>query len=227
MDDAVIHEQIARLAQAFANPLRVRILDLLIHRERSVDEIRLSMSAPVTSVSSHLKVLRETRLVDTRRDGVKVYYRIADDSVISALTALRHVGEARSLEVQEVVRQFLGDEDAIKPVGVSDLLRMMHDGEAVLIDVRPREEFESGHIPGAISAPLDDLDGHVAKLRRDVRIVAYCRDSFCVLAPKAARALMQFGVSTERLDIGFTEWSGQGRPVEHGANAIRRRTESR
>ncbi|MDO8631459.1 MAG: metalloregulator ArsR/SmtB family transcription factor [Phycisphaerales bacterium] len=223
MDDAVIHEQTARLAHAFANPLRVRILDLLVHRERSVDEIRLSVSAPVTSVSSHLKVLREARLVETRRDGVKIYYRIADDSVVSALTALRHVGEARSLEVREVVRQFLQDEAAVTPVGVDDLMRMMHDGEAVLIDVRPRDEFESGHIPGAISVPLDDLEEHVASLKRDAHIVAYCRDTYCVLAPKAAKALQQFGLNTDRLDIGFTEWSAQGRPVVHGENETEER----
>ncbi|MFY9265350.1 MAG: metalloregulator ArsR/SmtB family transcription factor [Solirubrobacterales bacterium] len=216
MDATIIHQQIARIAQAFSSPLRVRMLDLLVHRERSVDELRLSLSAPLTTVSSHLKILREARLVETRRDGARIHYRIADDSVVAALMALRDLGQARSLEVQEAVRLFLHDEQEMRPVGTDDLLEMMDRGEAVLIDVRPHDEFAAGHIPGAISAPLEDLDKHVGGLRRGVHVVAYCRDTFCVLAPKAVRVLEQSGLSTARLDIGFAEWSAGGRAIEHG-----------
>lgn len=227
MDDNVIHEQVAHIAQAFANPLRLRILDLLVQHERSVEEIRLALATPLTSVSSHLKVLRETRLVETRRDGVKIFYRLAGNSVAAAIHALRDVAEQRSLAVQEVVREFLDEHRDMTQIDANELMRLMHSGEAVLIDVRPRDEFESGHIPGAVSMPLADIDARVGELSGDARVVAYCRDAYCVLAPEAVSALRRFGVSTDRLDIGFSEWSAAGRLVERHEHPEQRKAESK
>lgn len=209
-----LEPEIAKLAQAFANPLRIRILELLAQGERSVDEIRSSMSAPLTTVSSQLQVLRQARLVESRRDGPRIHYRVADGSVLAALVALRRLAEARSLEAQDLVRDFLANNDDLEHVDSNRLFEMMHAGEAVLIDVRPLEEFEAGHIPGAVSLPLDDLTTRIDQLPRDARIVAYCRDAYCVLAPQAVRAMSKFGLTTERLEIGFTEWVAGGRPVE-------------
>lgn len=209
-----LEPEIAKLAQAFANPLRIRILELLAQGERSVDEIKSSMSAPLTTVSSQLQVLRHARLVESRREGPKIHYRVAEESVLSALVELRRLAEARSLEAQDLVRDFLANNDDLEHVDSNRLFEMMHAGKAVLIDVRPLEEFEAGHIPGAVSLPLDDLTTRISQLPRDARIVAYCRDAYCVLAPQAVRAMSRFGLTTERLEIGFTEWVAGGRPVE-------------
>lgn len=206
--------EIAKLGHAFANPLRVRILELLAQGERSVDEIRIRLAAPLTTVSSQLKVLRQARLVDTRRDGQRIHYRPADESVLSALVSLRHLAEARSLEAQSLVRDFLAETRDIEQIDSDRLFARMRDDEVVLIDVRPYDEFEAGHIPGAISLPLEDLSDRISELPRNSKVVAYCRDSYCVLAPSAVRAMKRFGLATERLDIGYAEWVAEGRPVE-------------
>lgn len=213
-EPVALEMEIAKLAHAFANPLRIRILELLAHGERSVDEIRSRMSAPLTTVSSQLQVLRQVRLVESRREGPRIHYRVAEESVLTALVALRRLAEARSLEAQNLVRDFLADNGDLEHVDSNRLFEMMRAGEAVLIDVRPHEEFEAGHIPGAVSLPLDDLMTRIDRLPRDARIVAYCRDAYCVLAPQAVRAMSRFGLTTERLEIGFTEWVAGGRPVE-------------
>lgn len=209
--------EIAKLGQAFANPLRVRILELLAQGERAVDDIRVRLGAPLTTVSSQLKVLRQSRLVDTRREGQRIVYRVADETVLAALVSLRGLAEARSLEAQRLVRDFMDGTHDLEHVESDRLYSMMRNGEAVLIDVRPHDEFAAGHIPGAISLPLDELPERVGALPRNTRIVAYCRDAYCVLAPSAVRAMNRFGLATERLDTGFAEWVAAGRPVETAA----------
>lgn len=206
--------EIAKLGQAFANPLRVRILELLAQGERAVDEIRLRLDAPLTTVSSQLKVLKQSRLVESRREGQRILYSVADESVLAALVALRRLAEARSLEAQSLVRDFLASTQDLEHVESDRLYSMMHDGDAVLIDVRPHDEFAAGHIPGAISIPLDELSDQVESLPRNTRIVAYCRDAYCVLAPSAVRAMNRFGLATQRLDTGFAEWAAEGHPIE-------------
>jgi rhodanese-related sulfurtransferase/DNA-binding MarR family transcriptional regulator len=214
MESVDLDIEIAKLGHAFANPLRVRILELLAQGERSVDEIRKRLSVPLTTASSQLKVLRQARLVDTRREGQRIHYRLADESVVAALVSLRQLAEARSLEAQSLVRDFLAETRDLEMIDSDSLFARMRDGQVVLIDVRPRDEFEAGHIPGAISLPLEDLEDHLSELPRNTRVVAYCRDTYCVLAPSAVRAMQRFGLSTERLDIGFAEWVADGRPVE-------------
>ncbi len=214
MESLELDTAIARLAHAFANPLRVRILEVLAQGERGVDQVRERVDAPLTSVSSQLKVLREARLVNARREGQHIYYSVADDSVLAALVALRGVAEARSLEVRRLVEQFAAGSDDLEHVDSNRLFEMMRAGETVLIDVRPRDEFEAGHIPGAVSMPLDRIERGEVELPGDARVVAYCRDAYCVLAPQAVRALRRFGVESGRLEIGFVEWAAQKRPVE-------------
>ncbi|MBI5311420.1 MAG: metalloregulator ArsR/SmtB family transcription factor [Actinobacteria bacterium] len=214
----IISEHTARVAHAMANPVRVHILELLVQRERSVDEIRLALDMPLTSVSSQLKVLREERLVETRRDGVRIHYRIADESVVAALLALRGVAEARNSVVQQVVRDFLNDDSSLAHVDAKSLSRMMQDGDAVLIDVRPRDEYEAGHIPGALSMPLDELDAGRIAAPEDARVLAYCRDAYCVLAPEAVRRLRRHGMQVVRLDFGFSEWAAGGNTIAAAAS---------
>lgn len=214
MQSVVLDNEIAKLGHAFANPLRVRVLELLIQGERSVDEIRKRLTAPLSTISSQLKVLRQVRLVDTRRDGQRIHYRLADESVLSALVSLRQLAEARSLEAQDLVRDFLAKNEDLEQFDSSSLFARMRDDTVVLIDVRPQDEFEAGHIPGAISLPLDDLADRISELPQDSNIVAYCRDAYCVLAPGAVRAMKRFGLATGRLDVGFAEWAAEGRPIE-------------
>jgi rhodanese-related sulfurtransferase/DNA-binding MarR family transcriptional regulator len=209
-----LDNEIAKLGQVFANPLRVRILELLTQGERSVDEIRERLSVPLTTVSSQLTVLKQARLVDTRREAQRIHYRLADESVVAALLALRELAQERSLEAQQLVREFLEDTKNLEQIDSDRLYARLRKGDTVLIDVRPRDEFESGHIPGAISLPVDEIEARVSELPRNARVVAYCRDAYCVLAPSAVRAIRKFGVAGERLDIGYAEWLAKGRPIE-------------
>ncbi|MBI4897752.1 MAG: metalloregulator ArsR/SmtB family transcription factor [Actinobacteria bacterium] len=227
MESIELDIEIAKLGHAFANPLRVRILELLTQREKSVDEIRKALSSPVTSVSSQLKILRQARLVDTRREGQRIYYRLAEEAVVSTLISLRNLAEARSLEAQSLVRDFLAETNDLELIDSDRLFSRMRADEVILIDVRPSAEFEAGHIPGAISLPLEELTDRIDQLPRGARVVAYCRDAYCVLAPSAVRALKRFGLATERLDIGFAEWMAEGGPVEHTAEHTTNATEGK
>lgn len=209
-----LDSEIAKLGQVFANPLRVRILEVLTQGERSVEELRKRLSAPLTTVSSQLKVLKQARLVETRREAQRIHYRLADESVVAALLALRQLAQERSLEAKQLVNEFLEDTRHLEQIDSDRLYARLREGDTVLIDVRPLDEFESGHIPGAISIPVDEIEKRVSELPRDARVVAYCRDVYCVLAPSAVRAIKQFGFDGERLDIGFAEWVAEGRPVE-------------
>ena len=211
-----LYEQFARTAKALAHPGRIEILELLAQGERSVDAIAAATSMGVTNTSAQLQVLRHARLVEPRKDGTRVLYRLADDSVAAFLVSLRDLARARLAEVDQVVHDYFDARDALEPLTRAELVERARLGEVVILDVRPAEEFAAGHIPGAISAPLDELDAVVTRLPKRKPTVAYCRGPYCVLAPQAVELLRRRGLKARRLEDGMPEWRLAGLPVAVG-----------
>jgi len=211
-----LYEQFARAAKATANPKRIELLELLAQGEHSVDALARATGMGVTNTSSHLQVLRQARLVETRKDGTKVFYRLAGDEVAAFIVALRDLARSRLAEVDQVVRDYFMARDALQPVNRAELVERANDGKVVILDVRPADEFAAGHIPGALSVPLDQLDGVLARLPKRAKIVAYCRGPYCVLAPQAVERLRAKGFDARRLADGMPEWRLAGLPVAVG-----------
>lgn len=211
-----LNEQFARLGKALSSPRRIELVDLLCQGERTVEGLAKATGMGVTNTSAHLQVLRRARLVDTRREGVKVFYRVADDAVCRFYFALRDLGRTRLAEVEQVVRDYFDARDELEPVSREALLQRLQRGEAAVIDVRPAEEYAAGHVPGAVSIPLPELEQRLGELPTGVEIVAYCRGPYCVLAPEALTTLRARGFRARRLEDGFPEWRLAGMPVEVG-----------
>lgn len=211
-----LYEQLARLGKAVASPRRIELLDLLGQGERSVEALALGTGMGVTNASQHLQLLRQARLVESRREGTRVLYRLADDSVLRFHVALRELAQARLAEVGQVLRDYLLARDALETVSRTELLDRLRRGDVVVLDVRPREEYEQGHVPGAVSVPLDELEARLAALPRRSDVVAYCRGPYCVLAPQAVELLRQRGFRARRLEDGMPEWRLAGLPVAVG-----------
>ena len=217
MDDRAfkdsLYEQFSRIGHALSTPKRLEILDLLGQGERSVEVLAREANLSVPNASQHLKVLRSARLVDSRRDGAYIYYRLADSAVWRLWAALRELGELRLTEISELVRSLALDE-GLELVDRSTLWRLAQDGQVVVLDVRPAAEYEAGHIPGALSIPLDDLEEKLSAIPSEQPVVAYCRGPYCVLAVQAVELLRKRGFSARRLRDGFPEWREDGFPVE-------------
>ena len=171
----------------------------------------------VNNTSQHLQALRAARLVDTRKEGTRVIYSVADDEVCRFFFALRELAGSRLAEVEQFVRRYVESADEYELVGQAELLERARNGDVVVLDVRPPDEYGSGHIPGAISVPLEELEDRLASLPRDVEIVAYCRGPYCLLAPQAVELLRERGFHASRLEDGFPEWRLAGHPVAIGA----------
>lgn len=209
-----LYEQFARIGKAVAHPKRIELLDLLCQGERSVEVLAKAANLSFTNASAHLKVLREARLVDTRREGTKVYYRLGGESVCELFFSMRDLAAERYAEVQMVVRDYFEARDVLEPVSREELIARAEDGTIVVLDVRPREEYDAGHIPGAISIPLSKLEARLGELPGGAEIVAYCRGPYCVLAPEALDLLRRHGYRARRLQDGLPEWRQAGLPVE-------------
>lgn len=212
----VLNEQFARLGKALAHPRRVELLDLLAQGERSVDALASATGMGVTNTSAQLQVLRRSRLVETRKEGTRVYYRLADEEVGRFLGAFRALARGRLSEVDQVMRDYFEARDELEPVGRDDLVQRARDGGVVVLDVRPETEYDAGHIPGAVSIPLDELAQRLAELPVDAEIVAYCRGPYCVMAPEAVTVLRHAGRRARRLADGLPEWRQAGLPVAAG-----------
>ena len=211
-----LYEQFARIGKAMASPRRLELLELLGQGERSVDGLAQVAGLGVTTTSSHLQVLKAVGLVATRRRGTTVLYRLSGDDVSAMVMALRDVAQTRLAEVRDVVATYFAERDTLEPIPSADLLEDARRDAMVLIDVRPRSEFEAGHIPGAISMPMDELSGRMHELPDGADVVAYCRGPYCVLAPQAVALLTEHGYRARRLDGGLHEWRITGHPVEVG-----------
>jgi rhodanese-related sulfurtransferase len=212
-----LYEQFARIGKVVASPKRLELLDLLCQGERSVDALAEAAGMPVKNASAQLKELRGARLVETRRDGTRVYYRLADEGVCDFFFALRDLARARLTEVEQLVRDYFEARDGLEPLRRDDLLRRVESGEVVVLDLRPRAEYEAGHVPGALSIPLSELQQRLSELDERTEVVAYCRGPYCVLAPEAMAILQARGFAARRLEDGFPEWKRAGLPVAAGS----------
>jgi rhodanese-related sulfurtransferase len=221
---AAVYEQIARIGQAAASPSRLELLDLLAQGPRTVEALAQQTGQSVATTSHHLQVLRRVRLVDAEKAGVYVTYRLADPQVGQFLLELRHLAESRLADIHHVTRQYLEARGALEPIDEEELLRRVRAGDVTLVDVRPREEYVAGHLPGAISVPLADLAKRAGDLRTRRDIVAYCRGPYCVMALDAVELLRRRGLRAHRLEHGVAEWRARGWRVEPGA---RRETSGR
>ncbi len=211
-----LYEAFAATAKAAASPKRIEVLELLAQGERTVEALARATGMGVTNTSAHLQLLRHARLVDTRKDGTRVFYRLAGDEVAAFVAVLRDLARSRLAEVDQVVRDYFGARDALEPLSRSELVERAERGEVVILDVRPPEEFAAGHIPAALSVPLEHLDAALARLPRRAQIVAYCRGPYCVLALQAVERLRARGFQARRLADGMPEWRLAGLPVAVG-----------
>ena len=214
-----IYEQFARIAKALGAPARLELLDLLTQGERSVDALARATDLSVANASQHLQVLAAARLVETRRDGQRVLYRIADESVESLWHALQRTAEARLAELDQVARDYLVGRDDFVPIDRAELRKRVRAGTVTLIDVRPAEEYEQGHIAGAVSVPLDELPRWARTAPKRRQVVAYCRGPYCVYALQAVEALRKRGFDAVRAEDGVSEWRAAGLPVAAGGAA--------
>ena len=211
-----IFEQFARIGKALSHPKRLEIIDLLAQAERTVEQVAKETAMPVANASQHLQVLRGARMVEVRREGLYAHYRLADEGVFRAWQAVRDLGEARLAEVDRVVETYLKDRGAMEAVDAAGLVERLADGSVVVLDVRPEEEYRAGHIPGALSVPVDSLEVAPPVLPEDKEIVAYCRGPYCVFSDEAVALLKSRGYRASRLAEGFPEWRDSGYAIEAG-----------
>lgn len=213
-----IYTHLALIPKALASPTRLELLDLLAQGEATVETLAEKSGQSIANTSQHLQVLRRTGLVQVRRNGLYRYYRLSGDDVHRLWRGVRDLGEARLAEVERLLRDLHESEaaDALEVVTLDELRARLEDGGTVLLDVRPGDEFEAGHIPGALSIPIDALPQRLAELPEGAEVVAYCRGPYCVFASEAVALLRERGVPALRLRQGFPDWRSAGHPVETG-----------
>jgi rhodanese-related sulfurtransferase len=207
--------QFAKIGKALSSPRRLEIVDLLAQGERTVEEIAGETAMSVASASQHLQVLKAARMVEARREGLYAHYRLADEDVFRTWQAVRALAESRLSEVDGVVDAYLDDRDALEAVDAAELMERLNDGSVIVLDVRPEEEYRAGHIPGALSVPVDALEAALQTLPRDREIVAYCRGPYCVFSDEAVALLGSRGFRARRLRQGLPDWRAAGFPVEN------------
>ena len=206
-------EQFADVAKALSHPNRLDLVELLAQGERSVDALAQVAGLTTANTSQHLQHLRRAGLVTSRKRGLNVFYRLAGDDVVDLYRALRRTTERHIAEVDRVVSGYFNARDGLEAVSRRDLLRRAEEGSVTVLDVRPPEEYEAGHIPGAVNLPLKDLRKRLDELPKGQEIIAYCRGPYCVLAFEAVAELRRKGFKARRLEEGYPEWKAAGLPV--------------
>jgi len=201
---AALFDAIAAMGKAFASPRRLELLDLLAQGPRSVDELAKASRQSVANTSQHLQGLHAAGLVSRERDGTRVRYELAGDDVLRLWLALRDTSAQQLAEVERAARDYLGEK--VETIDSEELVARLRRGDVVLVDVRPRDEFDAGHIEGARSIPLEELEEHLKDLPAKREVVAYCRGPFCVMAEEAVRRLHSAGRKARRLEEGWPEW---------------------
>jgi rhodanese-related sulfurtransferase len=209
-----LYEQFARIGKALASPHRLELLDVLAQCERTVEALARETGMSVANASQHLQVLRAAHLVAVRREGVSMYYRLADESVFRMWQAVRTVGETQLAEIERVVQTFLLDRSQLQPIDAQELLQRLNADQVLLLDVRPAEEYQTAHLPRARSIPVTELEARLADLPLDREIVAYCRGPYCVFADEAVALLRARGYQARRLAEGLSDWRALGLPIE-------------
>lgn len=200
-----------------SNGNRLELLEFLAQGERSVDALAKVSGLSVANTSQHLQILRQSGLVESHKEGLNVFYRLSGDDVQILLSALRDVAERHLADVDRLVNTFLTSKDALEPIPATELLQRARKGQVTVLDVRPPEEFEAGHLPNAINIPLSSLEEHLSDLDHKKEIIAYCRGPHCVLAFDAVAKLRKNGFTAHRLDGGLPEWRQEGLPVEQNS----------
>jgi rhodanese-related sulfurtransferase/DNA-binding HxlR family transcriptional regulator len=210
-----IFASLAEVAQALGHAHRLELLEHLGQGERSVEELAARAGLTFANASRHLQILRRASLVETRRDGKRVLYRLAGEvEVIGLLRALARVGEHNLAEVERVMATYFRARDAMEPLARAELMARLRDGLVTVLDVRPEDEFRLGHLPRALNIPLSELERRLAELPLDRDVVAYCRGPYCVLSFEAIAVLRARGYAAHRLEDGYPEWKAAGLPVE-------------
>jgi rhodanese-related sulfurtransferase/DNA-binding transcriptional ArsR family regulator len=211
-----VYGELARLGKAVSSPKRLELLELLCQGPRTVEALAEQASISIANASQHLKVLRAARLVDAEKKGLYVEHRLADDEVARFFLSLRGLAETRLAEVDRVTREYFDRRGAMEAVEGAELLRRVRAGEVTVLDVRPREEYRAGHIPGALSIPVGELKARLRELPKDREVVAYCRGPYCVMALQAVELLQKRGFTAHRMEQGVVDWRARGWRVESG-----------
>ena len=211
---SLLYEQVARIGKATASPKRLEIIELLCQSEKTVDTLAREAGISVKLASAHLKELRVARLVEGRKEGRNIYYRLSDPSVAEFWVALRTLAEERLLELQAALGSMVAAPRELVPAERRELIARAQAGEIVVIDVRPESEYRTGHLPYARSLPLRELKLRLDEIPKNKPIVAYCRGPFCLMAPQAVEILQALGFRAARLEDGVAEWRSRGLPIE-------------
>jgi rhodanese-related sulfurtransferase len=209
-----LFDAFASVAAALGSGRRAEIVDVLAQGERSVEDVAAEVGQSVAATSHHLRLLAKSGLARSRREGNRVFYRLASERVADLWAAVRDVATRHVAEVSLLAAEYLGERDEIELLSASELQHRLDHGKVVVLDVRPEAEFRAGHIPGAVSAPLEQLEAIAPGLPKRREVVAYCRGPYCVYADDAVRLLRARGLRARRLDVGFPEWRRAGLPVE-------------
>jgi len=201
-----VYAILAKLVKAMANPHRLEIIDLLSQSERSVEEIAVETGMSVANASQHLQMLRQSNLVQARRDGNFIHYRLANDNVYKSWKDLRTTGMESLVEIDKLVKDYRTSKSSLNAITLPELMTRMKSKNVVLLDVRPEQEFKAGHIPSAINIPIDELPQRLQSLSRSKQYIAYCRGVFCVFADEAVQLLQRSGYKAKRLEEGYPDW---------------------
>lgn len=209
-----LYAQVARIGKVMASPKRLELVELLCQGEKSVELLAEQAGISVKLTSAHLRELRQGRLVEARKEGRHVLYRLADAEVANLWVVLRSVAEARLAELQQALSAMLDPEEALLPLDRTEILRRAAAGEVIVLDVRPAEEYDTAHLPHARSLPVGELRQRLSELPPDVPVVAYCRGPYCLMARRAVELLRAEGRSARHLSDGVAEWRARGLPIE-------------
>lgn len=212
-----LFEQFATVAKALGHANRLELLEFLAQGERGVERLAEATGQSVANASHHLQLLRRAGLAASRRSGVQILYRLSGDDVVDLLAALRTTGERHNAEVAKVVSGYFRERDDMEPLSREELLRRARAGLVTVLDVRPPEEYEAGHIPNAVNIPLQSLEERLGELPAGREVIAYCRGTYCVLSFETVAALRRRGIAARRLEEGFPEWKAAGLPVEESS----------
>lgn len=211
-----VYEQVARIGKAVCSPQRLELLGVLSQSPRSVESVAAETSLTIANASRHLQILKAARLVESERQGPMVIYRLADESVDVFFRSLLRMAEGRLSEIGHIVKQFQNGKEDLEPVDRDALIKAVRKGEVVVLDVRPREEFESAHIRGAMSIPIKELEKRISGLPKKQKIAAYCRGPYCMFAVTAAQTLRKKGYDAVVLKESVQDWMAMGYPVDSG-----------
>jgi len=208
-----LHQHFADIGQALGSPKRLELLELLNQCEKSVETLATNTSMSIANTSQHLQILRNSGLVETRRKGVRIFYRLADDSVHALVSSVKRVAERRNADVDRLLETANSNTEEFAEVDRAKLMELAEAGAILVLDIRPEDEYRAGHIPHALSVPLAELKDYLVNLPQGLEIVAYCRGPYCVLTGEAVRIIQNAGYSARRLQDGITEWKAAGLPV--------------